>query len=205
MNDTIRRTSLALLLLASCAAGVRAQFHEEPDATEISLSGKTPESIIIMWPTYSYQLARAMIAKYGQPNESRENMLTWLDNGPWKKTVVYRDAPSGRTYKRNKGRLEQTVAYRVPPEKLDQLARFDKSVEAEPAESRLTARADSESANFLTLNLADDVISGRRSTEDAAIMRTKLSRMEGAGKSSSYLDGLMFVPNDRFANPESPD
>ncbi|MDD5305209.1 MAG: hypothetical protein PHS14_19080, partial [Elusimicrobia bacterium] len=130
MNANVRRTTLGLLLLAACApAGARAQFGEDTDFTEIALSGRTAESIILAWPTYSYRLARLMISKYGQPTEATDQRITWLDNGPWMRTVVYRDPP-GRTYNRSKGRLEQSAAYRVPAARLDALARFDKGIEA---------------------------------------------------------------------------
>lgn len=205
MNHAFRRMTFGLLVSICATASVHAQFREEPDPTDISVSGRTPETIIITWPTYSYRLARMMIAKYGQPTESLDDRLVWLDNGSWKKTVVYREAASGRVFNRNKGRLEQSVAYRMPHERLDALTRYDKHIESDPEESRLTTRGDSESDNFLALNLADDVINGRRSPHEAATFRTKLSRMASSGKSSSYLDGLMFVPKDQFADPESPD
>jgi hypothetical protein len=204
MNDTARRTALGLLLLGA-GATVRAQMHNIEDATDISVSGKTPESIIISWPTYSYRLARMMIAKYGQPTEAGEKRLVWDDNGPWKRTVVYREDPTGRVFKRSRGRLEQSAAYRVTADKLDALARFDKELEADVDAGRLIVRSDSESENFLALNLADEVIKGRRSPKDASELREKLSHLQRSGKASSYTDGLLFVRKDQFANPESPD
>lgn len=203
MNADVRRTTLGLLLLAACApAGVRAQFSEERDWAEISLSGRTPESIILAWPTFSYRLARLMIAKYGQPTEATDQRIIWLDNGPWMKTVVYRDPP-GRTYNRSKGRLEQSAAYRVLADKLDALARFDKGIEADEKEGRLTASSDDEGDNFLALNLADEVLKGRRTAREASDFRQNASRLRDAGKSSRYFDRLLFVRGGRPANPRS--
>ncbi|UPT74785.1 MAG: hypothetical protein M0D55_03435 [Elusimicrobiota bacterium] len=197
--------SLALALLAAPWYPASAQFRDEPDPTETNVSGKTPETIILSWPTYSYRLARAMIAQYGQPTEARDEALVWHDNGPWKRTVVHREAPGGRAFKRNKGRLEQSAAYRADPAKLDLLARYDREIEADLSEGRLTSRADTEAENFLALNLADEVLTGRREPREAAQLRQKLLHEGPAGKSSSYRDGLMFGRDDQFANPESPD
>jgi len=194
MNDTARRTALGLLLLAA-GATVRAQMHHLEDATDIAVSGKTPESIIISWPTYSYRLARMMIAKYGQPSEAREKSLVWHDNGPWKKTVVYREDPAGRVFKR-RGRLEQSAAYPVPADKHDALARFDKEIEPDTDQGRLIVRSDSEVENFLTVNLAYEVINGRRTPKEASELRQKLSHLQRSGKASQYTDGLMFAPGD---------
>jgi hypothetical protein len=204
MNDTARRTALGLLLLGA-GASARAQMHMMEDATDISVSGMTPESIIIAWPTYSYRLSRMMIAKYGQPSEAREKSLVWRDNGPWKLTVVYMKDPTGRTFKRGLGRLEQSAAYRVPADKLDALARFDKEIEADVESGRLIARSDSESENFLALNLADEVIRGKRAPKEASELRENISKLQRSGKSSPYTDGLLFARKDQHANPESPD
>lgn len=205
MNDSVRRFAAGLLLLASCApSAARAQFRDEADLSEVVLSGKTPESIIILWPTYSYRLARLMIAKYGQPAESSDNSLVWNGNGQWKRTVVYRDPPA-RTLEASAGRLEQTVAYRVSEHRLDALARFDKGIEADPKEGRLTARSDDESDNFLALNLADEVITGRRTPREAAEFRRNAARLRNAGKSSPYCERLLFAPGPAPATPRIPD
>ena len=205
MSDSLRRAGLGLLLLLAARAPAAAQMHQIEDATDISVSGTTPESIILSWPTYSYRLARMMIAKYGQPSEARDTRLVWIDNGPWKRTVVYRSDPEAGVFRAGKGRLEQTVAYRVPAGKAEALAKYDKGLEVDAEHGRLTSRSDSETGNFLALNLADEVVKGRRAPKEAADYREKLEKLAPSGKSSSYLDGLMFVRNDEFANPESPD
>jgi hypothetical protein len=206
MNDPIRRATLVLFLIAGCAAAaiVRAQFGVESDLAEITLSGRTAESIILSWPTYSYRLARLMIDKYGQPSEATDQRVIWHDNGPWKRTVVHRDAP-GRTYNRSRGRLEQSVAYNVPAQKLDALARFDKSIEAAVNEGLLTASSDDESANILALNLADEVLRGRRTAREATDFRQNVSRLRDSGRSSPYFERLMFVRRVRVPKPASPD
>ncbi len=205
MNELVRRIALGLLLLASAAPSGRAQFREEADLSGIGLSGQTPESIILHWPTFSYRLARLMLSEYGQPVESSDHRLTWIDNGPWKRTVVYRKAPKERMLAGDGGRLEQSVAYRVPPDRLADLGRFNMDVEADKEAGRLTVISDSESENFLTLNLADEVIRGRRSPKSAKDFRRKQLRLMDAGKTSPYLERLLFVPAGAAVDPESPD
>lgn len=206
MNDAVRRAAWGLLLLAACATGeARAQYREEMSLAEVALSGKTPESIIILWPTFSYRLARLMITRYGQPAQTTDHSLVWFDNGPWKKTVVYRAPPGERALGRNSGRLEQSVAYRVPEGGLGALARFDRGIEADVKAGRLIARSNDESENFLALNLADEVLQGRRTAKEASDFRRMASRLREAGKYSPYLEGLLFVRGDQLTNPENPD
>jgi hypothetical protein len=62
------------------------------------------------------------------------------------------------------------------------------------------ARSHSEALNRLSLNLADDVAAGRRSPQDADRFFLRTVRLRAAGKSSPYLDQLLFeaaVPSDR--------
>lgn len=193
MNHAARFSALGLMLASWAPSSALAQFREEADLAEISLSGETPESVILLWPTFSYRLARLMIAKYGQPSEATDHSLVWEGNGQWKRTVVYRVPPLERNLSRGGGRLEQTVAYRVPAYRLDDLGRFDKKIEADAKERRLTARSDDESENFLALNLADEVLQGRRTPQSAADFRRSATRLRDSGKSSPYFDRLLFV------------
>ena len=39
----------------------------------------------------SQKSANQMIDKYGPPNEAIASRLIWYNNGPWKRTIVYRD------------------------------------------------------------------------------------------------------------------
>ncbi|MDD5304050.1 MAG: hypothetical protein PHS14_13195, partial [Elusimicrobia bacterium] len=81
--------------------------------------------------------------------------------------------------------------------------RFDKGIEADAKEGRLTASSDDESENFLALNLADEVLKGRRTPREASDFRQNAFRLRDAGKSSPYFDRLLFVRGGRSANAES--
>lgn len=193
MKAYARRTALGLLLLAACPPA-RAQYHEEPGLDDVSLSGSTPESIILQWPTFSYRLARSMISKYGQPAESSDVRLVWIDNGPWKKTVIYRVPPGGRVLGPDAGRLEQSVGYRVLPEQRSELERFDKTIGVDEQAGLLTVLSNAESDNFLAMNLADEVVRGKRSAKEASDFRRQILRLQDSGKSSPYLEKLLFLP-----------
>ncbi|MDO8756693.1 MAG: hypothetical protein Q7J64_01665 [Elusimicrobiota bacterium] len=163
MNDRVRRTMLGLLLPATFVPWpARAQYEDRDNLTEIALSGETPESIILLWPTFSHRLARQMISRYGLPVDSTDERVVWRDNGPWKRIVVYRNPPDDGLFRKSRGRLEQSVAYELTPGRAAALAEFDKSIEADEKAGLLTARTDDESSNILALNLADEVLRGRR-------------------------------------------
>lgn len=151
-----------------------------------------PESVIRKWPRDARVTARAIIAEYGEPQRFTGADLVWIDNGPWRKTVVYRRARPRFLWNTDKDYLEQTIAYRVPVDKVDDLKRFDPRLEVDESRGLLSSRSDSEALNFLALNLADEVASDKRTVRDAREFYEKTERLAEAGKSSPYLRGLMF-------------
>ena len=154
----------------------------------------TPEQAMSGWPEAAKSAARITIAKYGAPVELGPDALVWRDNGPWKRTVVYRRAWPHYEDREDKDYLENTISYRVPEDKLAALARFDSKVDADPRYAELSARSESEAVNFLILNLADEIVAGKRNFNDARRFCARTARLAEAGKSSPYLERLLFAP-----------
>lgn len=171
------------------------------EATFLARTSRTPaaggdtarlnsaERAVESWPVISRLTAGFIIEKYGAPTKSTPAELTWEDNGPWTKTVVHR-VGMGRSAPRRI--LHQTVAYDVPRAKVADLERMDMGLKADRARKELSAVGESEEANFLALNLANDVIVGRLSVADAKAAYDKTFALDAAGKSSPYTEGLSF-------------
>lgn len=187
MNGIARRIVLGVLLSLPCA-GARAQMHEEPGLDDVALSGTTPESIILQWPTYSYRLARFMISKYGQPAQSSDARLVWVNAGPWKRSVVYRGPVDGGA------RLEQEIDFDVAEDERGELLLFAREAGLSLESGRLVAASNAESDNFLAVNLADEIVRGKRTAKEASDFRRQLLRLQDSGKSSPYLERLLFGP-----------
>jgi hypothetical protein len=149
------------------------------------------------WPERAKIAARATLEKYGPPDEIGPDALVWWDNGPWKRTVVYRRAWPHYEGAEDKDYLENTVGYRVPGEKLDELSRFDGKLDADARYEEMTSRSESEAMNFLVLNLAYEIVAGRRGLPDARRFAARTARLSAAGKSSPYLERLLFVSRHR--------
>ncbi|MFI5349574.1 MAG: hypothetical protein ACHQ2Z_08530 [Elusimicrobiota bacterium] len=200
MNSIERRSAAACaaalgvsFLLFSATFGRRSVAQPvDPTANDKATPPPSPETVIQKWAMAPQVTARAMIAKYGQPSRWNEAALTWTHNGPWEKTVVYRRWWPRFLGKRDKDCLEQTIAYRVPAEKVDDLKRFDRRLSVDASRSLLSSRSESEPQNFLTLNLADEIITEKRSVEEARDFYAKTEKLSRSGKSSAYMDGLLF-------------
>lgn len=176
------RLGLAAIL---CAAGAGAYAQTQA-------AGPT-EAIIESWPKDLQTQARALIERYGKPGASDANALVWLDNGPWRKTVLHREGFTRPMMGQDRDHLEQVVSYQVPENKVAEIQRFDKRIEVNRATDEMSSRADTESMNFLALNLADDIIRGDRTAQAARMFYRKVKMLEKAGKSSPYLEGLLFA------------
>ena len=66
-------------------------------------------------------------------------------------------------------------------------------VPADPARAELTSLAGSEEVNYLVLNIADEIVNGKRTVGDAKAFRARILRLLDSGKSSPYLLGLLFA------------
>jgi hypothetical protein len=193
MRSGIHRFAAAGILAAVLLTMVSDQGGRAPAPSRVAPAiPPSAEDVVGRWPERPRALARLLVEKYGAPDEIVASQLSWNDQGPWKKIVVFRDPdPAGRG-----DHLLQSVAYGAVP--MDHtwrnLAAFGRGASYDPATRELTARTDSQETNYLALNLADEVMRGRRSARDAQDFYDAASHLSEAGKSSPYMRGLLFAP-----------
>jgi hypothetical protein len=159
-------------------------------STDTAAAMSAARSVIDGWPEHSRRLAESIIQVYGPPDVVQSSQLFWTGRRPWKKMVVYRDALASA---RPNG-FEQSIAYDVRVNRWRAMAAFDRGVDYDPVGRELVAHTDAETTNFLALNLADDVIRGRRTPADAREFFDKTLTLSSAGKGSPYLRKLLFRP-----------
>ncbi|MBW3571302.1 MAG: hypothetical protein KY467_09360 [Gemmatimonadetes bacterium] len=166
--------------------------------------GQPASAVIAGWPQTSREVAQTIIQKYGAPSEATASMLVWHNNGPWKRTIVYRDTVPHHFPMPHPDLLEQVVDYRAPLDRYDDLAMYDGSVIVERTKGEISARCDKEGANFLALNLANEIATGRRTVEDARRMYGEQVTMMKNGQMTPYTSGLMFTPPPSGNDPDRP-
>jgi hypothetical protein len=150
--------------------------------------GDEARRVVSLWPEASKTVAEAMLEKYGPPDRVDIDRLSWNDNGSWRKTTVYRLPREGE------GVLEQTIRYDVPQDKRAALSSLDLSVKVRQVDDRLSVASESEETNFLALNLIDEVIREKKTPEEAREFYRKEVKLFDSGKTSSYMQGLLFRP-----------
>jgi len=128
-----------------------------------------------------------------------------MNKGPWKAIVVNRREVPHSFPKAHTDLLEGVIDYRVPPDKFDDLAHYDGSVIAERTKGTLTARCDKEEMNFLALNLAHDIVSGRKTVAAARKEYADTAMAFMKGEKRPYTQKLQFdVAKGNTGDPDRP-
>lgn len=159
------------------------------------------------WPGEQREAIRTLMQKYGPPHEASSNHVYWYDVAQFKKIAVHKEDAQHLFPQPHQDFLEMTVSYRVPPDKIDDLAKFDGSLVVNRTRGTLSAICHKEEANILALNLAHEIITDRKTAEEARefLARTLQAQKSGQpGENQNYLTGLQFRPDLAAADPDQP-
>jgi predicted outer membrane protein len=202
MNTNI---ALAAAILLSFAVPA---FAQDAPRTQEQLAASSNRSeidqIIAQWPERPRLGAQQMIAKYGPPQEATPERLIWNRIGQFKRITVtkmehHHDFPLPHT-----DYIEHTIDYRVPAGKADELTKYDGSCTFDKTQGELSARCDLEGHNILTLNLAYDILTGKKSAEEARKAFGENVADDLAGKYPPYTVALQFEPKTPAEDADKP-
>lgn len=172
---------VALLFVVGLFAGYR---HER--AQSIDRARKQAA----LWSVTPRVTAAFIIDKYGPPDRLGAHEMVWIGRKPWKRIAVRDDPPQSP--------LEQAVGYQLTARALKAVEDFDHGVRADAGAAELAARGNSEGLNRLALNLVDEVATGGRDAGQARDYYRKTAELSMSGKSSPYMDQLLFKPYEPF-------
>jgi len=164
----------------------------------------TTDGVVRRWSRGARRVAREIERRYDLPHEATDSMLVWYYSGLWKRTVVHREGVLHQFPVLHRDYLEQTIDYRVPAEKFSELAAFNGSVIVDRTRGELTARCSSEEANFLLINLAHDIVLGKRTPEEARRMCAGMATALRMKWPMPYTSDLLFTA-DVVVNEAAPD
>jgi len=169
-STNIRTKTFAALSAAALLAGgaATAQADKMDDAN----------NMMATWSMDAQKAAKGMIKIHGAPDEATSTMLVWHNSGPWKRIIASNTTTPHNFPGPHPDSVEQFVSYKVPESKHDEIARFDGSVNIDRTRGEMSARCDAEFHNILALNLAHDIITGKRSVEGARAFYTRVVMIE---------------------------
>jgi hypothetical protein len=198
--------AIALGLTAACASGGSYAAMDGTAGMRDASDGMRAAGGEQMagWSQASRDAAAEMRRKYGAPNEVTATTMVWHNNGPWKRTTISRDEIPHSFPMPHPDVMEQTINYRVPPALFDDLAQYDGSVIVERTKGEMSARCDKEGANLLALNLAHEIVTGKRTVAEARRMYVEQIMAMKAGRPAPYTERLMFQPPANGMDPDVP-
>lgn len=198
------RTKLFIATLGLLALGTTnaasAQQADRPMAR-----GKTGNmKMIAEWPKASKEAVEFMTKKYGPPAAVTPGMAVWGQTGQWKRTIVFRTEYQHDFPMAHKDVMQQWIDYKAPADKYDELAMYDGSVVLERTSGEMSARCDAEGANFLALNLAHDIVTGKSNVEEARKMYGEQIMAMKNKKPAPYTEKLRFDRRSGTGDPDKP-
>ncbi len=194
----------AVALLALGAGTASAQGNMPMNRQQGRMNMAQMERMMAAWPMASKEAAMFMTKKYGAPAAMTPEMAAWGKTGPWKRTVVYAREYAHEFPAHHTDVMQQWVDYKAPAEMYDELAMYDGSVVVERTSGEISARCDKEGANFLALNLAHDIVTGKQTVEGARKMYGAQIMAMKAKQPAPYTERLMFGMMTNTNDPDRP-
>lgn len=188
MKEKIKTAALASAsaMKANMKKGVASQ------KTKTYVNMQQVEDIISDWGSFPRKAAKDTIKKYGPPQEAIPSQLIWYNNGPWKRTRVIRDEIPHHFPQPHTDVLENVIDYKVPPHKVEDLARFDGSVYIDRTRGEVSSRCDMEAANLISLNLMHDIVTDRKTVLEARRTHGEITLAYLMDKPAPYAERLQF-------------
>lgn len=146
------------------------------------------------WSKATQTLATQLVTKYGPPADVTSRQIAWYDNGPWRRTVLYKEGAAHNFPSPHRDVLEQAVSYRVPRRKLADVLNYNGSIIIDRTRGEVAARCGSETENIIVLNLVHDIVTDNRNTETAKVYHAQLIRGMQTGDRDSAATELKFKP-----------
>lgn len=206
LKNTLMISSMVIFAVSCGSTGKKDKDRSLTKIMEESISKKSVERHIVEWPADSKEAAGFMIGKYGLPADVTRDTLVWHHAGPFAKTVVYKEPVKHLFPVPHNDVIEHSVYYPSPDaDKVSQIWEFSGSVGLDRTKGMMSSRSDSEEANILALNLADQVIKGEKSVDEARMEYGKtLMQLSDASEQPSHLTKtLVFsTANDRVGDPD---
>lgn len=207
MNVRLASCNLAVLsFLVGQAGPALAQVPEvRKAAPAMSVDRTAVEKIIAGWPERPRLGVAMTMAEHGAPQEATTEQMVWHHAGPFKRITVYRMEYPHDFPLPHMDFLEHTIEYNVPVDKTADLIAFDGSSTINRTAGELSARCDLAGHNILTLNLDHDIVTGKKTVEQARKAFGENVVADVLGQHPAYVEALQFPPAGPSARfPDQP-
>lgn len=200
--DAKEKLKLAAIAMASNGA-LHATRNEGKNGSSDLIDLDLVNKVLDNWPQASRAAALKIMEYYGAPNEITPSRLFWYNNGPWKRTIAYREEVPHDFPVPHTDVLEQTINYHVPAEKVGDIGLFDGSLIVARTKGEVTANCDNEGANILALNLMHEIVIGKRTPQEARDFAKEEIASFLLNRPAPYAENFQFdVPSGEQWDPD---
>lgn len=195
----------SILIVTACSHRKEEKKKHTSDISAYSMpvTQDVLDKVTDSWPAPSKSAIKSLTEKYGLPAAVTDDMVVWNNTQPFKRSIVYREEVNQMFPMQHSDVLQQTVDYRVPLNRIDDLSRFDGSIMVDRTKGELSTRNDREEMNILSLNLADKIIKGEKTVEEARREYSKDAESLAAGTTSPIVSSLLFKPESGTGDPDT--
>ncbi|NEU32426.1 hypothetical protein GN156_16895 [bacterium LRH843] len=213
MDNNLQKTAAskapaeARLKLATIAMVSNKKLHTNGYGREKGPTGlinlEDAKKIIEEWPATSKMAAENTINSYGSPNEATPSRLIWYNNGPWKRTIAFRDEVPHDFPEPHTDVLEQFIDYHVPADRVGLVAQLEGSIVIDRTKGEVSVHCDNEGANTLSLNMMHEIVTGKRTPEEARAFIAKEIVEYVLGRPAPYAENFQFeLPKGEQRDPD---
>lgn len=185
------RLKLAATAMASNAKLHATRNNEQSGANSVT-DLESATKIIESWPATAKMAAQTTMDFYGPPNEATPSQLIWYNNGPWKRTIAYRDEVPHDFPEPHTDVLEQFIDYHVPADKVGLVAQLEGSLVIDRVKGEVSVHCDNEGANTLSINMMHEVVTGKRTPAEAREFIAKEIVEFMMGRPAPYAERFQF-------------
>lgn len=165
--------------------------------------GAEPKKVSLEgWPEVAKKAYQEMEAKYGAPDGVAPSRMVWTNKGPFKAIILTKEVHQHDFPKPHGDCLEHVVEYKVPADKASDLIKSDGSLSFNRTAGTLSARCDSEAHNIGSLNLAVEIITGKKNVEQARQAHAEAVKQEIAGQMPQSMKQLAFQPQPKAGDSD---
>ena len=154
---------------------------------------KELEAVLETWEKEPWESAERLMKEYGEPAEFSENRLVWYETKDgWKRSALMNEPVQHHFPDTHNDFLKQSIDYRVPPDMFSKLAEYDGSVTCDRTRGEIAATCGGTSMNFVAINLANDIVTGKRDVQQARDEYSRLYKADNDGEHPPYTTGFQF-------------
>jgi hypothetical protein len=196
--------TLSIIPFIAVGPALSADTSSSPQTTLARPDQASIESMTADWPSKVKEAIGKTMQKYGPPDEVGTTMVMWHNpQGSFKHIHIHKEEVPHNFPMPHTDFVKEVIDYQVPVDKADEITAYDGSVTFNRTKGTMAAMCDKEEMNFLALNLAHDIATGKRTVSDARQFYGKTAMAFMKGEKSNYTQGLLFnVATSGTADPD---